>query len=56
MQEKPDRVAMAALAQHLGQRNEMIVVHPHDVVRVKQAAQPIGEVHIDAAIAAEIAA
>ena len=39
MQEEADAVAVTAVAQHLCQRNEMIVVHPDDVVGLQQAVQ-----------------
>ena len=39
MQEKADAVVVTAVAQHLGKRNEMIVVHPDDVVGLQQIVQ-----------------
>ena len=56
MQEKTDPVAMTAVAQHLGKRNEVIVVHPDDVVGLQQIVQFVGEMRVDAPVAAEIAA
>jgi hypothetical protein len=56
VQEIADAVAMAAVAQHLRQRNEMIVMHPDDVVGLQQIGELVGKVRVDAAIAAEIAA
>ena len=47
---------MAAVAQHFGERDEMIIVHPDDVVRLQQVVQLRGEMRIDAAVSAEIAA
>ena len=43
VQEEPDRVAMAAVAQHLCQRNEMIIVHPDDIVGSQQLVYLIGK-------------
>jgi hypothetical protein len=56
VQEVADAVAMAAIAQHLGERNEMIVVHPDHIVGLEEIVQLIGEMRIDAAVTAEIAA
>ena len=43
VQEKADRIAMAARAQLASERHQMIVVHPDDVVLVEQRAQAVGE-------------
>ena len=56
MQEKADAVAVTAVAQHFCKRNEMIVVHPDDVVGLQQIVQLVGEMRVDAPVAAEIAA
>ena len=56
MQEKSDAVAVTAVAQHFCKRNEMIVVHPDDIVGLQQIVQLVGEVRVDAPVAAEIAA
>src|ERR1035441_5097213 len=56
MDKEADFVFVAELAQHLGQRNQMIVVHPHHVVRAQQLLQIAGEEFIDPQIAAKIAA
>ena len=56
MQEEADPVAVTAVAQHFCQRDEMIVVHPDDVVGLQQAVQLVGKMCVDAPIAAEIAA
>ena len=34
VEEEPDLVAMAALPQRLGEGDQMIVMHPNDVVRL----------------------
>ena len=47
MQEKPDGVLMTAITQHLCQRDEMIIVHPEDVVGPQPFAQLIGEKRVD---------
>ena len=39
MDEETDLVAVAAVAQRLGQRNQMIVVHPDDVVGLQQVSR-----------------
>ena len=56
MKEEADLVGVAALAQRLGQRNQVIVVHPDYVVGTQQLLEISGEKFIDANIAAEIAA
>ena len=56
VQEKSNAVAMSALAQHLRQRNEMVVVHPDDIVGLQQLVQLVCEMHIDPQVAAEVAA
>ena len=43
MQEVSDAVAVAAVAQHFRQRNEMIVVHPDDVVGLQQISELVGK-------------
>ncbi len=39
VQEEADAVAMPAVAQHLRERDEMIVVHPDDVVGLQEIVQ-----------------
>ena len=56
VEEKADRVAMAARAQLASQQHQMIVVHPDDVVLVEQRAQSIGEHAVDAHVAAGVGA
>ena len=56
VQEEADAVAVTAVAQHLRKRNEMIVVHPDDVVGLQQTVELIGKMGVDAPVAAEIAA
>ena len=50
--EETDLVLVPALAQRLGQRNQMIVVHPHHVVGPQQLLEIAGEEFIDTKIAA----
>ena len=54
--EKADLVVVAAIAQRLGQRNQMIVVHPDHVVGPQQFFKMRGEILVDAEITAEVAA
>ncbi len=56
MDKKSDLVDVAALAQRLRQRHQMIIMHPDHVVGPEQLLQMSGEEFIDAKIAAEIAA
>ena len=56
MNEETDLVVVPAIAQRLGQRDQMIVMHPHDVVGLQQCFEVTGEILVDAEIAAEIAA
>ena len=56
VQEKTDLVLVAALAQRLGEGQEMIIVHPDHVVRQQHLLQFIGEMIVDAQIAGQIAA
>ena len=55
MDEETDLVAVPAVAQRLGQRNQMIVVHPYDVVGFQQCFEVTGEILVYPEIAAEIA-
>ena len=55
MQEKSDSVAMAAVAKHLGERNEMIIVRPDNIIGTQPIDDLIGKMHVDASIAAQIA-
>src|SRR5690606_1577225 len=56
MQEEADLVPVPAFAQRLRQREEMIVVHPDDVVWPQNLVQFIGEMLVDAQVAAEVTA
>ena len=56
MKEESDLVLVPALAQRLGQRHQVIVVHPDYVVGTQQLFQIFGEEFVDAEIATEIAA
>ena len=44
MQEETDPVAVAAVAQHPGERDQMVIVYPDDVVVSQDLVQLIGEV------------
>lgn len=50
MQEEADRIRAAHRAQFGGERNELVVVHPDDVVGTQQRAQLAREQLVDAAI------
>ena len=50
------RLWTAALPQRLGQRHEVVIVHPDDVVGLQHLVEFGGEMLIDAEIAAEVAA
>src|SRR6187402_3102335 len=54
MDKEADLVVAAAIAKRLGQRNQMIVVHPNHVVRLKQWLELGGEILIDPEIATEV--
>ena len=54
--EETDLVVVPAIAQRLGERHEMIVVHPHDIVGPQQFFRCVGEILVDAKIAAKVAA
>src|SRR6185437_14255400 len=56
VQKKSDPVLVSAIAQGLGERNQMIVVHPDDIVRPQQPFEMTGVIFVDTHIAAEIAA
>ena len=56
MQEKADPVTDAAFPQPLAEREQMIVVHPDQVVRLDQRLQRLGKARIDALIALREAA
>jgi hypothetical protein len=53
MQEKSDPVGDPEFAQLRAQRDEVIVVHPDDVVRTQQRKQRFGEIGVDALVASE---
>jgi hypothetical protein len=56
VQEKAHRAMEAALAQHAAERDQMIVVRPHRVVRLQHGAEGIGEAAIDRQVALVILA
>ncbi len=56
VQEEADPVAVTAIAQHFGERDQMVVVHPDDIVVAQDVVQLSRELRVDAPIAAEIAA
>jgi hypothetical protein len=56
VQEKTDAIMVTAVAQHFCKRNEVIVVHPDDIVGLQQIMQLVGKVRVDTPVAAEIAA
>ena len=56
VEEKSDRVAVAARAQLASEQHQMIVVHPDDVVLLEQRAQAVGEHAIDPHVAAGVGA
>ena len=56
VEEKPDRIAVAARPQLASEQHQMIIVHPDDVVVPEQRAQTIGEHAIDPHIAAGVGA
>src|SRR5262249_35131231 len=55
MQKKADMVLVTAVAKHLCKRNEMVVVHPHDVIGLHQTVQLIRKMGVDTSITAQIA-
>ena len=56
VQKEPDPVAVTAIAKHLGEWHEMIVMHPHEVVRLEDIVELRGEMRVDPPIPAQIAA
>ena len=56
MQEKADPVLHAQLAQFLGQRDQVIVVHPDQVVGLDQRRQHARQIFVDRDIALELLA
>ena len=56
MKEKADPVLMPALAQCLGERNQMIVMHPDEVIRPQDFVQFAREMIIDTQITTQIPA
>jgi hypothetical protein len=56
VQKKADAVLYPPLAEHRGHGNQMIVVHPHDIVRLQQRDQVIGKPRVGAHIAVQMAA
>ena len=55
MNEETDLVAVPAVAQRLGERDQMIVVHPYDVVGFQQCFEVTREILVYSEIAAKIA-
>ena len=51
VEEKSDRVAVAARAQLASEQHQMVVVHPDDVVLLEERAQAVGEHPIDPHVA-----
>ena len=56
VQEKADAVAVTARAQFPAEKHQMVVVHPDDVVLADKRAQAVGELPVDADIAAGVGA
>src|SRR3546814_8499311 len=52
VEEEADPVAKAVRAQSLAQRQEMIILHPNQIVRLDQRDQAVRELLVDAFIAA----
>ncbi len=50
MKEKADAVLQTHLAQFRGERNQVVVMHPDDVIRFDERRQPMGEEAVDAEI------
>src|SRR5262245_7026778 len=55
VEEESDAVLVAKVAQRLGKRHQMIVVHPDQIIRREDVVQLTGEEVVDAQIAAQIA-
>ena len=56
MKEKADAILVPALAQRLGERHQMIIMHPDEIIRPEHLVQLAREVIIDTQIAAQIPA
>jgi hypothetical protein len=56
VKEKADTILVPALAQSFGERHQVIIMHPDEVVRPEHLVQLACEVIIDAQIAAQIPA
>ena len=56
VQEVADPVLVAARAQRLGERDQVIVVHPDEIVGAQHLVELVGEMLVDAHVAGEIAA
>ncbi|MNZ96173.1 hypothetical protein D3C78_1153550 [compost metagenome] len=54
VQEEADAVVVAACAQRLGKRDQVVVVDPEDVVGFEERAEAFGEEFVDPLVAAEI--
>jgi hypothetical protein len=55
VQEEPDTIGMAALAKLLSHRDQLIVMHPNNVVRAQELGEFAGKVPVDAEISGEVA-
>src|SRR5580700_8056274 len=55
MQEEPDRLLAAELAQALAERDKVIVVHPDEIVGVQHRRQRPGEGAVDPHVAGDVA-
>ena len=56
VKKKTDAIVVPALAQGLGERDQVIIMHPDEVIRREHLVQPAREVIIDPQIATQIAA
>src|SRR5580693_6640954 len=56
VKEKADAILVPALAQGLGERHQMIIMHPDEVIRPEDLVQLARKVIIDAQIAAQVPA
>ena len=56
MKEKANAIFVPALAQCLGERHQVIIMHPDEVIRLEHLVQLSCEVIIDTQIAAQIPA
>jgi hypothetical protein len=56
VQEEADAPVAAQLAQLLAERDQVIVLHPHDVAVLEQRHQPFGEQLVDLVVVGEVVA